>query len=167
MGEHSQVRIHEQVSEQEPREGQGRHQQRREELAIVVVWQSAVCPVIALRGELGAATAADLVREVDRVLADQPAAVVVDLSRLAFCDFEGVGALIGAHRRARRLGGELVLAGAQGRCARLLRRTGLDHVFPQLPSQTQSAGTGKDMVRERPASQASGGGRCPSPVTGT
>ncbi|MER7498558.1 STAS domain-containing protein [Nonomuraea pusilla] len=52
--------------------------------------------MIALRGELAAATAADLAREVEHVLAGRPAAVVVvDVSRLAFCDFEGVGALIG------------------------------------------------------------------------
>ncbi|MFI6731436.1 STAS domain-containing protein [Nonomuraea sp. NPDC050451] len=105
MGEHSQVQIHEQTPEQ------GRCPRRGDELAIVVVWHSAVCPVIALRGELGAATLADLVREVVRVLAERPAAVVVDLTQLASCGFEGMGALISAHRRARQLGGELVLAG--------------------------------------------------------
>ncbi|WP_435054362.1 STAS domain-containing protein [Nonomuraea angiospora] len=106
MGGHSQVQIHEQTPEQ------GRCPRRGDELAIVVVWHSAVCPVIALRGELGAATLADLVREVGRVLAERPASVAVDLTRLASCGFEGMGALIGTHRRARQLGGELVLAGA-------------------------------------------------------
>ncbi|RBQ20952.1 hypothetical protein DP939_07770 [Spongiactinospora rosea] len=120
-----------------------RDQGRRDGLAITV-WHSAVCPVIGLRGELGTTTAAEFAREMDHALAPRPAAVVVDLSRLAFCDFEGMGALIGAHRRARRRGGELVLAGAQGRCARLLRRTGLDHVFPQLHSRPQGTGTGRD-----------------------
>lgn len=102
--------------------------------------------MIALRGELGTATAADLVREVERVLAGRPAAVVVDVSRLAFCDFEGVGALIGAHRLARQLGGELVLAGARGRCARMLRRTGLNQVFRLLPGRAEGAGMGTGMV---------------------
>ncbi|MEU7899889.1 hypothetical protein AB0B45_44505 [Nonomuraea sp. NPDC049152] len=51
----------------------------------IVVWHGAVCPVIALRGELDAATVAGFAREVDRVLADRPAAAVAALSRLAFC----------------------------------------------------------------------------------
>ncbi|MEV4179613.1 STAS domain-containing protein [Nonomuraea sp. NPDC049709] len=139
--EHGQVQIHGRIDGQSQWRRHGQGNGRGDGLAIVMVWQSTVCPVIALRGELGAATVADLVREVDRVLAGRPAAVVVDLSRLAFCDFEGIGALIGANRRARQLGGELVLAGAQGRCARLLRRTGLDHVFPQLPGRAENGDT--------------------------
>ncbi|WP_433435432.1 STAS domain-containing protein [Nonomuraea sp. CA-141351] len=112
----------------------GHDQGRRDRLAIAV-WHSPVCPVIGLRGELCTTTAADFARAVDGLLADWPAAVVVDLSRLAFCDLEGVGALIGADRRARELGGRLVLAGVQDQCARLLRRTGLDHIFPILPGR--------------------------------
>ncbi|MFC5828652.1 STAS domain-containing protein [Nonomuraea insulae] len=167
--EHGQVQIHGRIYGQSQwrSHGQGNRQGNRQgngrgdELAIVVLWSSAVCPVIALRGELGAATAADLVREVERVLAGRPAAVVVDLSRLAFCDFEGIGALIGAHRRARQLGGELVLTGAQGRCARLLRRTGLDHVFPQLPGRTEGGARGMTDVGQ------TGGQRHPPQVIGT
>ncbi|MFI6180519.1 STAS domain-containing protein [Nonomuraea sp. NPDC051191] len=112
----------------------------------IVVWHSAVCPVIGLRGELRAATAAGFIREADRVLASRPAAVVVDLSRLAFCDFEGVGALIGAERRTRELGGRLVLAGARGGCARLLHRTGLDRIFRLLPGPPVAVPSGSTQL---------------------
>ncbi|MGN9842467.1 STAS domain-containing protein [Nonomuraea sp. H19] len=95
--------------------------------------------MIGLQGELQAATVNDFCDQMGRVLADRPDVVVVDLSRLAFCDFDGVAALVGAYRRARQLGAELVLAGAQGRCAQTLHRTGLDHIFRPLPVQAEAA----------------------------
>jgi anti-sigma B factor antagonist len=105
------------------------------------MWHSAVCPVIGLQGELRAATVADFFDQMGRILADRPDVVVVDLSRLVFCDFDGVAALLGAYRRARQLGAELVLAGAQGRCAQILHRTGLDQIFRSLPAQAVAAAT--------------------------
>ncbi|MGI5290997.1 STAS domain-containing protein [Nonomuraea polychroma] len=105
------------------------------------MWHSEVCPVIGLQGELQAATVAGFFDEVGRILAERPDVVVVDVSRLAFCDFDGVAALVGAYRRARQLGAELVLAGAQGRCAQILHRMGLDHIFRPLPVQAEAAAT--------------------------
>jgi anti-sigma B factor antagonist len=103
------------------------------------MWHSDVCPVIGLQGELQAATIADFYDQMGRVLADRPSVVVVDLSRLAFCDFDGVAALVGAYRRAGQLGARMVLAGAQGRCAQILHRTGLDHISRPLPGQCDTA----------------------------
>ncbi|MDP4511540.1 STAS domain-containing protein [Nonomuraea turcica] len=90
---------------------------------------SHVCPVIGLQGELRAITVGDFFEQMGRILADRPDVVVIDLSRLEFCDFDGVAALVGAYRRARQLGAEVVLAGPHGRCAQVLHRTGLDHIF--------------------------------------
>ncbi|MEU8362665.1 STAS domain-containing protein [Nonomuraea sp. NPDC048882] len=87
------------------------------------------------------------------MLAGQPAAVVVDLSRLAFCDFEGMGALIGAERRARELGGRLVLTGARGQCARLLHRTGLDRIFRLLPGPAATGEAGPPVAVPRGSTQ--------------
>ncbi|GAA1633149.1 hypothetical protein GCM10009733_032600 [Nonomuraea maheshkhaliensis] len=109
---------------------------------VIVVWHSAVCPVMDLRGELCTTTAAGSSRETDHVLVGRTAAVAVDLSQPAFCDVEGAGALIGAERRARELGGRLVLAGVQGRCAQLLHRAGLDRIFWLLPDPPVPSGTG-------------------------
>jgi anti-anti-sigma factor len=107
-------------------------QEHPDELGISM-WHSAVCPVIGLRGDLRAATVPAFFAQIARVFAVRPDVVVVDLSQLAFCDFEGVAALLGAHRRARRIGARLVLAGTQGRCAQILHRTGLDQIFRPLP----------------------------------
>jgi anti-sigma B factor antagonist len=105
------------------------------------MWHSEVCPVIGLQGELQAATVGDFFDQMGRVLADRPDVVVVDLSRVAFCDFDGVSALVGADRRARQLGTRLVLAGAQGRCAQILHRTGLDQILRPLPVEAEAATT--------------------------
>ncbi|NUS08761.1 MAG: STAS domain-containing protein [Nonomuraea sp.] len=99
------------------------------------MWHSEVCPVIGLQGELQAETVDDFFDQMGRVLADRPDVVVVDVSRVAFCDFDGVAALVGAYRRARQLGAWLVLAGAQGRCAQTLHRTGLDQILRPLPAE--------------------------------
>lgn len=103
------------------------------------MWHSTVCPVIRLQGELRAATAADFFDQMARVFAERPDVVVVDLSRLAFCDFDGVAALLKAYRRARQLGARLVLAGAQGRCAQILHRTGLTQLLRPLPGRAEAA----------------------------
>ncbi|MEV1176255.1 STAS domain-containing protein [Nonomuraea sp. NPDC049784] len=103
------------------------------------MWHSDVCPVIDLQGELQAATVNDFFDQMGRVLANRPDVVVVDLSRVAFCDFDGVAALVSAYRRARQLGARLVLAGAQGRCAQILHRTGLNQILRPLPVEAEAA----------------------------
>jgi anti-sigma B factor antagonist len=55
--------------------------------------------------------------------------LIVDLTQLEFLDSTGLGALIGAHRRASEHGGTLRLIVAEGPIARLLNITGLIRVF--------------------------------------
>lgn len=54
---------------------------------------------------------------------------VVDLTQIDFLDSTGLGALIGAHRRAAEHGGSLRLIVRDGPIARLLNITGLIRVF--------------------------------------
>lgn len=117
---------------------EGRGQGHKDGLTIGM-WHSEVCPVIGLQGDLQAATVGDFFDQMGRVLAERPDVVVVDLSRVAFCDFDGVAALVGAYRRARHLGAHLVLAGAQGRCAQILHRTGLDQILRPVPARAEAA----------------------------
>jgi anti-sigma B factor antagonist len=70
--------------------------------------------------------------------------LVVDLYRVSFMDSEGLGVLVGAHRRL--LGHQhhdrsihLVCA-ANGLVARILRLTGLDRVFPLHASLADALG---------------------------
>ena len=55
--------------------------------------------------------------------------LVVDLTQLEFLDSTGLGALIGAHRRATEHGGTFRLIVSDGPIARLLNITGLIRVF--------------------------------------
>ena len=56
--------------------------------------------------------------------------IIVDLTKLEFLDSTGLGALIGAHRRALEHGGGVRLVVHEGPIARLLNITGLMRVFP-------------------------------------
>jgi anti-sigma B factor antagonist len=60
--------------------------------------------------------------------------IIVDLSRLEFLDSTGLGALIGARKRAAEHGGSLRLVAHEGQILRLLRITGLLEVFAVYPS---------------------------------
>jgi anti-sigma B factor antagonist len=55
--------------------------------------------------------------------------LIVDLTQLEFLDSTGLGALIGAHRRATEHGGSFRLIVSEGPIARLLNITGLIRVF--------------------------------------
>ncbi|GAC1581719.1 MAG: anti-sigma factor antagonist BldG [Candidatus Elarobacter sp.] len=55
--------------------------------------------------------------------------LIVDLHRVDFLDSTGLGALIGAQRRAKEFGGEVRIVAKEGQILRLLRITGLLKVF--------------------------------------
>jgi len=56
--------------------------------------------------------------------------LVVDLTQVTFLDSTGIGALIGAHRRALERAGKLRLVVPEGQLERLFSLTGLAKVFP-------------------------------------
>lgn len=87
--------------------------------------------VLALRGELDYASAAQLREAADAVLAgpQPPALVVLDCSALEFCDSSGINVLIGMHQRLEARGGVLRLAGVPGSVTRVFTLTGLDQVI--------------------------------------
>ena len=55
--------------------------------------------------------------------------LIVDLHKVDFLDSTGLGALIGAQRRAKEFNGEVRLVAKEGQILRLLRITGLLKVF--------------------------------------
>ncbi|MFD9591241.1 STAS domain-containing protein [Kitasatospora sp. NPDC059973] len=87
--------------------------------------------VLDAAGDLDQTTGPLLSAAVESVL-DAPAVpgkLVVDMSRVAFCDSGGLNALIRAHLRAREAGSELHLMRPTAPVAALLRRTGVDQVL--------------------------------------
>lgn len=68
--------------------------------------------VVALVGELDAATSAELQAELARFAEGQATTVLVDLSELGFIDSSGLNALAASARSIEASGGSLTLAGA-------------------------------------------------------
>ena len=60
--------------------------------------------------------------------------LIVDLTNVDFLDSTGLGALIGAQRRAKEYDGEVRLVVKEGQIVRLLRITGLLKVFAVYPT---------------------------------
>lgn len=84
--------------------------------------------VFRLKGSFDIATAPS-VRAALTDASDGKQDVVVDLTDLEFLDSTGLGALIGAHRRATENGGTLRLIVGDGTILRLLNITGLIRVL--------------------------------------
>lgn len=85
--------------------------------------------VLAVSGELDAATAPRLSEALEAIIDSEAESVLVDLSECSFIDSTGLGVVVTARTRlldeGRRF--ELCCAGAQAR--RILEITGLDDVF--------------------------------------
>lgn len=83
-----------------------------------------------LRGSLDLATSPSVRAALVEAASQGRHDIIVDLTHLEFLDSTGLGALIGAHRRALESGGAVRLAVGEGAIARLLNITGLVRVFP-------------------------------------
>jgi anti-sigma B factor antagonist len=85
--------------------------------------------VVSLLGDLDMATTPALRKRLDQALdttAGTYRRLVIDLSGVSFCDAAGLALLIGAQRRAWRLGTPMCLAAPQPQMKKLLHITGLD-----------------------------------------
>ncbi len=112
-----------------------------------------------LVGELDIASSADLREWLLALLRPASGRLIIDLSRVSFCDASGLAVLVGTGRRARLLGGFLRLAAVPPEVSRVLRSTGLDRhllVFPTVGLAARvfpapSSGTGGARQTARPA----------------
>ena len=82
--------------------------------------------VLTTVGELDAFTVSRFRQEVAQIAAGSH--VVIDMSAVPFLDSSGLGALIGAIRRVRELGGEVAVACNRPSVEHLLHTTGIDRI---------------------------------------
>ena len=94
--------------------------------------------LVGLRGELDVAVAVRVVAELSVVAACERG-MIVDLTGLEFIDSSGLAALVRLRERARRAGGDLLLAAPQGQVLRLLSLTRLIDVFSVHASVDEAA----------------------------
>ena len=85
--------------------------------------------VVAVTGEIDLFTAPEFKQRVSAPVDAGRVRVIVDLTETTFIDSSSLGVLIGAHRRLRRLEGELVIVCSNDAIIKTFRITGLDGVF--------------------------------------
>ena len=85
--------------------------------------------VISIQGEVDVYTAPKLREEIHRRLDQGETRVVADLTNVAYMDSSGLGVLIGALKRSREEGGDLIVAAPNPRISRILDVTGLSKIF--------------------------------------
>ena len=92
--------------------------------------------IIRVRGEIDIATTPGLRERLRGLLQPGMGLVILDMSRVSFCDASGLGMLVGTHHHATMLGLTLRLTALPPRTTRLLHIHGLDRVltiYPALP----------------------------------
>ncbi len=102
-----------------------------------------------LAGELDLVSASALREQLLGLVRPDSSRLVLDLSRVTFCDASGLAVLIGTGRRARRLGGFLRLAAVSPQVDRVLYLTGLHRhlpVFPTVQDATRTPGAQHDQA---------------------
>ncbi|MGH3124336.1 MAG: STAS domain-containing protein [Streptosporangiaceae bacterium] len=95
--------------------------------------------VAELSGDLDLASAPVLREQLLRLLRPGASRLVLDLSRVTFCDASGLAVLVGASHRARVLEGFLRLAAVSPPAARVLQITGLHRhlsIYPTVHAAT-------------------------------
>lgn len=85
--------------------------------------------VVRCAGELDLATVGQLRARLQDLQVDGPVEIVVVLDEVTFMDSLGLGALIGAHKRARVLQGSLVVVCTSRPVLRVLTATAMDRVL--------------------------------------
>src|SRR5215213_9274524 len=90
--------------------------------------------VVAVAGEIDLFTAPEFKQRVSAPIDEGRTHVVVDLTETTFIDSSSLGVLIGAHRRLRRLDGQLVIVCSNDAIIKTFRITGLDGVFTIVSS---------------------------------
>jgi anti-sigma B factor antagonist len=98
-----------------------------------------------LVGELSFATVGELGAALRERLTADPQ-LVLDVSRVSFCDSAGLSGLLGARRRAELAGGGVTLIGTGAALGRVLRLTGVEPLFSY-----REAGEAPDSGRGEPA----------------
>jgi anti-sigma B factor antagonist len=84
---------------------------------------------VVVRGSLDINTAPQLGEEIDRVVAQKPTKVLVDLGGLDLIDSSGVAALVKLYKGVRGIGGAVTFSGARDQPLAIFKLLRMDKVF--------------------------------------
>ena len=110
--------------------------------------------VVAVTGELELATAPRLRQQVVSLIGAGRSHLVIDLDGVDFIDSVGLGVVVGALKRCRTHGGDLMVAGALPRVRSLFEITRLDEIIelhPDVEHALAAADAGSGTSRGLPA----------------
>ena len=96
--------------------------------------------IVTISGEIDIACAPALREQLLGLLRPGASRLVVDLSRVTFCDASGLAVLVGVARRVGLLGGVLRLAAPTPLVSTVLRLTGLDSRFEIFATVPEAIG---------------------------
>ncbi|RNL83326.1 STAS domain-containing protein [Halostreptopolyspora alba] len=105
------------------------------------------CVTVTVRGEIDLYTAPQLRSEFVHALDDGAHRLIVDMSRVEFCDSTGLNVLLSAMKRSREKGGDLILVAPNSAVTKLLEVTGLDSVFTIHESTEALSAAGSNASR--------------------
>jgi anti-anti-sigma factor len=114
--------------------------------------------IATLRGDLDVACTPVLREQLLAVLKPEASRLIVDLSKVSFCDASGLAVLVSTGRRATLLGGTLRLVAPSPAVAVALRLSGLLRQFDIFPT-VMAAATPHRMAKRVPAASAQAGPR--------
>lgn len=107
----------------------------RQELLEPEVRRAGTHALVLLSGELDISTVPKLYEQFAQLAHEGVSHVSIDLSRLTFVDSTGLSLLVTEHKRAKALGGELILFSPQPHVRRIIEVTGLEAVLTILPAK--------------------------------
>ena len=96
--------------------------------------------VVSVAGEIDLFTAPEFKQRMSQLIDAGRSRLVVDLTETTFIDSSSLGVLIGAHRRLKSRGGQLVVASSTEAIVKTFRITGLDGVFKLVDSVETALG---------------------------
>ncbi|MFB7085747.1 STAS domain-containing protein [Streptomyces sp. NPDC056296] len=109
-----------------------------DDLTLTVQHTDGPLALIAVAGEIDIETAPALRAQALHLIAQGHPHLVLDCTRVTFCDSTGFSALIGILRCAKADNGSLTLACVPDRLARMLDLTGISTLMPSYPNATDA-----------------------------
>jgi anti-sigma B factor antagonist len=96
---------------------------------------------LTIAGHLDIVSVTDLRAAIEKLLADKPARVEVELSGLRMLDSSGVGALVSLYKRVQAQGGQMVMSGLRDQPLAIFKLLRLDRVMVGPGTFNQKAST--------------------------
>jgi anti-sigma B factor antagonist len=94
--------------------------------------------LVAVRGDLDLHTAPELREVLGRAIDEGRSRLVVDLTETTYMDSSGLTALVVAHKRVRKRGGQLVVVNVDPSIGRTFEITGLHLLFPLVSQRSEA-----------------------------